>query len=249
MPEASPFKAAVDLLAYLVGRAEVKYGGDPAKSSAVDLSKYIDPVKKTVRSVTGQITADLARGLYLVDAPQARGATGFPGSAGPQKLSDVTVDCANQSASVVVAPLDDRSIATSRRLLVQVGTVCRPTGWRERPIRIPAKDGFVEGSRIIEVGTSPWQVEKQPGGMPIVLFASDLPPAPNGVADHFAGIGTKRQQHETFVPSRIVESIRDKLPLRLRGKIVIPHLQKRVRVGRSSAEKVAQRFPFSWCRC
>jgi hypothetical protein len=163
MPEASPFKAAVDPLAYLVGRAEVKYGGDPAKSTVADLSKYVDPVKKTVRSVTGQITTDLARGLYLVDAPQAQGVAGFLGGAGPQKLSDVTVDCANQYASVVVVPLDDRPIATSRRLLVQVGTVCRPTGWRERPIRIPVKEGFVEGSRIIDVGTSPRRVEKARG--------------------------------------------------------------------------------------
>src|SRR5208283_4784196 len=85
------------------------------------------------------------------------------GSAGSQKLSDVTVDCTNQYASVVVVPLDDQPIATSRRLLVQMGTVCRPTGWRERPIRIPSKEGVVEGSRIIEPGMSPWQVEKTRG--------------------------------------------------------------------------------------
>lgn len=131
MPEGTPFKAAVDPLAYLVGRVEVKYGGDPAKSTVADLSKYIDPSRKTTRSITGQITTDLARGLYLVDAPKAQGVTGFLGGAGPQRLSDVTVDCANQYASVVVIPLDDQPIATSRRLLVQVGTVCRPTGWRD----------------------------------------------------------------------------------------------------------------------
>ena len=133
MPAGTPFKAAVDPLAYLVGRVEVKYGGDPARSTVADLSKYIDPARKTVRSITGQITTDLARGLYLVDAPKAQGVAGFLGGAGPQKLSDVTIECANQYALVVVVALDDRPIAASRRLLVQVGTVCRPTGWREQP--------------------------------------------------------------------------------------------------------------------
>ncbi len=178
MPEGTPFKAAVDPLAYLVGRVEVKYGGDPAKSTVADLSKYIDPSRKTTRSITGQITTDLARGLYLVDAPKAQGVTGFLGGAGPQRLSDVTVDCANQYASVVVIPLDDQPIATSRRLLVQVGTVCRPTGWRERPMRIPTKEGVVEGSRIIEPGTSPWQVEKTRGQItvrnPSIIKATSL---------------------------------------------------------------------------
>lgn len=163
MPEGTPYKAAVDPLAYLVGRVEVKYGGDAANSMVAELSKYIDSAKKTVRSITGQITTDLARGLYLVDAPKAQGVAGFLGAAGPQKLGDVTVDCKNDYASVVVVPLDDQPIAASRKLLVQVGTVCRPTGWRERPMRIPTKEGVVEGSRIIEVGTPPWQVEKTRG--------------------------------------------------------------------------------------
>jgi hypothetical protein len=112
-----------------------------------------------VRSVTGEIETDLARGVYRVNAPQAQAAAGFLGKAGPQKLADVTIDCQNDYASVVVVPLDDRPIAESRKLLVQVGTVCRPTGWTERPLRIRREDGVVDGSRIIQVGGSPWQVE------------------------------------------------------------------------------------------
>lgn len=159
MPAGTPFKTAVDPLAYLVGRVEVQYGGDPSRSTVVDLSRYIDSQKKTVRSITGQITTDLSRGLYRVDAPKAQGVAGFLGKAGPQKLTDVAIDCANTYASIVVVPLDDKPIATSGRLLVQVGTVSRPTGWKERPMQVPARSGPAEGARIIEVGKPPWQIE------------------------------------------------------------------------------------------
>ena len=54
MPQGTPFKAAVDPLAYLVGRVEVKYGGDPSKSTTIDLAPYIDADKKHIRSATGR---------------------------------------------------------------------------------------------------------------------------------------------------------------------------------------------------
>ena len=71
----------------------------------------------------------------------------------------MTIECTNEYASIVVVPLDGKPIASSGKLLVQAGTVCRPTGWVERPLRVPQGDGAVEGARIIEVGKSPWQVE------------------------------------------------------------------------------------------
>jgi len=159
MPVGTPVQAAVDPLAYLVGRVEVKYGGDPARSTVLDLSKYIDKNKHVVRSATGEITTDLGRGVYLVNAPKAQGAAGFLAKAGPQRLADVTIACANDYAAIVVVPLDDKPIASSGRLLVQAGTVCRPTGWVERTIRIPQKEGAIEGSRIVDTGKAPWQIE------------------------------------------------------------------------------------------
>jgi hypothetical protein len=159
MPAGTPVKAAVDPLAYLVGRVEVVYGGDPAKSKVMDLAPFVDKAKQVVRSATGEITTDLAQGTYLVNAPKAQGAAGFLGKAGAQKLADLTIECANDYAAIVVVPLDDKPIASSGKLLVQAGTVCRPTGWVERSLRVPQGDGVVEGARIIEVGKSPWQVE------------------------------------------------------------------------------------------
>jgi len=160
LPAHSPVKTPVDPLAYLVGRVETLYGGDAAKSTVMDLAPFIDREKQVVRSATGEITTDLGRGLYLVNAPKAQAAAGFLGKAGPQKLADVTIECANDYAAIVVVPLDDKPIALSGKLLVQAGTVCRPTGWTERPMRISRKEGFVDGSRILSTGKAPWQVEK-----------------------------------------------------------------------------------------
>ena len=159
MPEGTPIKAAVDPLAFLAGLVEVKYGGDPAKSTVADLSKLISADKKVVRSVTGEITTDLGRGLYLVNAPKMQAVAGFLGAAGVQTLADVTIECKNEYATVAVAALDDQPIAKSGKLLAQVGTESRPEGWLERPLTIKTKAGeIVEARRIVDTGKAPWRI-------------------------------------------------------------------------------------------
>jgi hypothetical protein len=167
MPIGTPFKAGVDPLAYLVGRVEIKYGGDPSQSSTIDLSSYINAEKKQIRSVTGEIDSDLARGIYRVNTPKAQAVLGMLKKAGIQKLADVTIASSNEYASVTVVSLDDKPIATSGRLLVQIGTVCRPTGWKETPTRISTDDGPVEASQIVEAGKPPWQIEKMHGALSV----------------------------------------------------------------------------------
>ncbi len=187
LPEGTPFKAGVDPLAYLVGRVEVLYDGDPSKSTVVDLASYIDPAKKHVRSVTGEIDTDLARGTYRVDTPRAQGVAGMLGSAGPHKLSDVTIVSKNDYACVTVVSLDDKPITTSGRLLAQIGTIARPTGWKEKPMRISTAEGVVDGSRIVEVGTAPWRIEKMRGALgvrnPSITRATALDPNGMPISD------------------------------------------------------------------
>ena len=160
MPAGISIKAAVDPLAFLVGRVEVKFGGKGAESKTAGLEEYISKDHRTVKSITGEITTDLGRGIYLVNAPKVQAAAGFLGEAGPQELADATIACRNEYASIVIVTLDERPIATSGRLLVQVGTSCRPTGWKERPMKVPTAEGVVAGARIIDIGQSPWQVQK-----------------------------------------------------------------------------------------
>jgi hypothetical protein len=155
----SSVKTAIDPLAYLVGAVRVVYESDPARTEVVDLSRYIDRQKKTVRSITGQIETDYGRGVYRVNSPTAQAVAGFLKDAGPQHLADVDVTCRNQYATVVVVPLDGKPIRESGKVLVQVGTVCRPTGWTAVPTRARINGKQSDCFRILSAGKSPFQVE------------------------------------------------------------------------------------------
>ena len=148
-----------------MGRVEVKYGGDPSKSTTIDLAPYIDAEKKHIRSATGEIELDLARGIYRVNTPKAQGVLGMLKKAGIQKLADVMIASSNEHASITVVSLDDEPIATSKRVLVQMGTPCWPTGWKEKPAKISTEQGPVEGRQILDAGKPPWRVEHMHGAL------------------------------------------------------------------------------------
>jgi hypothetical protein len=150
----------VDPLAFLVGPVEVKYGGDPAKCRVVDLSKFIDHAHRTVRSVTGQILLNYNRGLCTINAPKAQGAAGFLNRTDAIPLDDVTIRSGNDYATVAVVSMDDRPLRESGRILVQVGTTARPTGWKTKPAEFKGDDGkqTYQGCQIVNTGAPPWQI-------------------------------------------------------------------------------------------
>jgi hypothetical protein len=159
LPLTSSIKTVLDPLAYLVGPVRVVYGGDPAKSTAVDLAKYIDRDAKVVRSITGEIETDYGRGLFRINAPQAQAVAGFLKDAGTQHLADVDITCGNSYASIAAVALDEQPIRESARLLVQAGTLCRPTGWTVMPTRARIDGKQSDCFRILSVGQPPLQVE------------------------------------------------------------------------------------------
>jgi hypothetical protein len=153
-------KTGVDPLAFLVGPVEVTYDGDPAKTRVVDLSRYIDRTNKTIGSNTGEITLDYGNGLCTLDTPRAQGACGFLAKAGAIRLGDVAIRSRNGYATVAVVSMDDLPLASSRKILVQVGTSARPTGWMTREAEFPGEDGktLVRGFQVVKTGTPPWRV-------------------------------------------------------------------------------------------
>ena len=157
--EKSNIKGGADPLAFLVGRVEVKYGGDPAKTTTVDLAKYIDKEKKVVRSITGEIRLDHGIGLCTVDSPKAQGASGFLAKAGEIKLGDLTIRSGNEYATVAVVAMDDQPLRASGKILVQVGTSSRLTGWKTKPAQFKG-DGkqMLQGYEIVATGLPPWRI-------------------------------------------------------------------------------------------
>jgi hypothetical protein len=152
----SNVKNGVNPLAYLVGPVTVKYGGDPAKSTVADLKPFIDEAKKTVRSITGELEMDYGQGVCTLNAPKAQGVTGFLKKVGTFKLADVTIASGNEYATVQVVSMDQKPLKTSARVLVQVGTIQRPTGWQTQPARVGKEDG----EQVVNFGKAPWQIVK-----------------------------------------------------------------------------------------
>jgi hypothetical protein len=125
----STIKQEVDRLAFLVGPVFEKFGGNPANDRVEDLAKYIDRANGTVKSVTGEIQMDSKRGVCTVNAPGCAGACGFLKEAGGEfKLGDVTVNSQNDYAAIEVVAMDGQPLASSKKVLVQVGTTAKLTG-------------------------------------------------------------------------------------------------------------------------
>ena len=120
---------SIDPLAFLVGRVQVNVTETGGVSKLMDLSGFIDRDQKRVRSMTGELLWDYGRGLATIDAPKAQGVTGFLTKGGIVSLTDITVASRLDYGSVLLVSLDDRPIATSRKMLLQVMSEDTNLGW------------------------------------------------------------------------------------------------------------------------
>jgi hypothetical protein len=139
--------ATFDPLSYYVGPF-VRSFDKNSRSSRIDFTKYIDRDKKLVRSVTDELEWDYATGLASVNTPRSQGATGFLQKAGRIELGDVSIECGNEFASILVTSLDDQAIASSKKLLIQATTEDKLFGFS-------ASNG-----RITNLGSGPWNVRR-----------------------------------------------------------------------------------------
>jgi len=96
-----------------------------------------------------------------VNAPKAQGATGFLSrSGGPLALSDITLTSSDEYATVAVVSLDETPLKTSRRILVQIGTVARPTDWQDTLVEANVADPRGAKRKVVSTGKNPWQIQR-----------------------------------------------------------------------------------------
>ncbi len=163
LPPMSSVKEGLPWETFLVGPVEVTYDGNPAKSTTLDLGKYIDRRAKVVRSVTGELTLDYGRGTCLIDAPKAQGVAAHPGERRTFTTRDLKLELGGEFLTVLAVPLDDRVLSESERILVQVCGDVRPTGWKETPATIAVKEGKFPGFTLDSIGKAPWSITKADG--------------------------------------------------------------------------------------
>lgn len=154
--------------AFRVGPVKVRF--EEGEDIVADLGPNVQG--NLVTSNTGQLAWNDVIGFATMNAPKAQGAVGFLADTGEIQLNDVAITYAPGEhadretapntgyAAVSVVPLDDRPIADSRKLLVQIGTVARPTNWAAEPTTV--EDGK-RAYTVTNYGGPPWQVEKATG--------------------------------------------------------------------------------------
>jgi hypothetical protein len=161
----STIKQEIDRLAFLAGPVHVKYGGD-ASNNRVDerLASLIGKDDGVVRSVTGELAFDYKNGVCTVATEKFAGVCGFLKAAGgsfaPGKTVSIKSD--NDYAAISVVALDGQPLDASKRVLIQVGTLARLTGFASKPAKFQAEGGgkgkAIEGEEIVNTGKPPYLV-------------------------------------------------------------------------------------------
>jgi hypothetical protein len=146
-------------LAYLVGPVQVHYDSDPEQTQVANLSNYIDAENRVVTSNTDQIRLDWGKGVATINSPKSQGVAGFLKAAGGEfKLPAVKIVSENEYATVQVVSMDDKPIIASGKLLIQVGTTARLTGWSTEPATFQKDKEPIKGEKILLTGKPPYRV-------------------------------------------------------------------------------------------
>ncbi|MCS6815239.1 MAG: hypothetical protein NZ772_16925, partial [Cyanobacteria bacterium] len=145
---------SLDPFAYLVGKVNLRVVPQATPSRLLNLADFIDRNAKTIRSSTGQLLWNYNQGVVRVNAPQSQGVTGFLQRAGTIELETVRLSSKMDYGTIVVIALDDRPLATSKQMLLQVMSEEQNLGWRT--------DG--QSPKIIQsIGTAPIAIRKLQG--------------------------------------------------------------------------------------
>jgi hypothetical protein len=147
-----------DPLLHLAGRARVTFTDQPGRVKSSNLRPLINHTEQTVVSTTGELKLDYGKGLLIINAPRAQGASGALKTAGKIRLTALTITSDLDLAHVIAVALDDKPLAESRQILLQVMSEERASGFETEPATAGTK-------RITNIGHDPWEIKKLSGAV------------------------------------------------------------------------------------
>lgn len=165
---------AIDPLAFLIGRVEIDITADGGSSRVAGVGpSLVDRQRRIVRSSTAELSWDWGRGLAIVDAPGAQGATGFLGKAGAIELADVSIASPMEYGSVLVVSMDGLPLRASARILVQVMSEDRNSGWSAPELGAAQAAGGTRASKAPPGASGraggAWRTIANVGGAPLLV--------------------------------------------------------------------------------
>ena len=159
VPQGSELKTGqrLDPLLHYAGRTEVNFvtnqtGGVKLK----DASRLIDRKNQTVTTSSGDVKLDYANGVLKLNSAKAQGLAGNLKQAGKTVLHDLEIESTLELGAIVIAPLDGKPLATSSKMLLQVMSEEKATGFATEE----AGPGL---RRISNIGRDPWLVRQLNG--------------------------------------------------------------------------------------
>jgi len=152
-----PLATEYSPLSYLAGPVNVEYASDDGNNISGQLSELVDFENKMVESITGELSIDYETGIATMDAPAAQGVCGFLNKVKTFDLSSIKVNSENDYAVVNVVSMDEKTLDESSEVLIQIGTVYRPTGWRESEASFEHRGETIQGFRVDNTGEMPWK--------------------------------------------------------------------------------------------
>lgn len=148
----------IDPLAHYVGRTHVTFTPDDDQVEKIDLRPFVDRNHQNVKSATREIELDYGRGLLRLDAPRAQGVSGDMSAAKEVQLANLTVESGMDLIHIVAVSLDELPLDLSSKVLLQVMTEERPSGFTTEP-------AGPDSERIVHLGKDPWQVRRISGAI------------------------------------------------------------------------------------
>jgi hypothetical protein len=177
----------IDPLIHYAGRVDVSFTGAPGKTALHDLKPYIDRTQQTVRSSTRELKLDYGKGLLIIDAPSAQGASGNLKSSDAIVLGNITIRSDLDNAHIIVVALDGEPLSKSRRMLLQAMSEEKASGFA-------TEDAGNGVKKITNIGRDPWRVKTLQGSVKFETDSAlqiqplDFNGYPTGIALRGAGL-------------------------------------------------------------